>query len=460
MRINYNGRTNANGIVTLTNVPNILTIESDSITGSNAQLSITIGSVPTSGDYYITINGHTITNKGVGSRTFTVYDTPTATANSIVKALRNVGLANYEIYQGVTGGVINAVVNIRAREVGEQYEIDFNSNLGTYITYTNYSGSSTDEFNNSIINVDVYSNQRYVTTLSKSYYKQRIGFDLRDVLNSISVYDYLTPYRLIVYSENGGAIRSLAQIDAKSAIGYMTNQGEKYISTFPWWAQNVSRGTQTGVLNRTVLYTYLPSIPVFLYSNDSAETVNISYKDASKTEFATGFYNINVYNNVGYAEVALDSNNFNRAYYVDLTIDSIGTIRYNIIKPTDATPRCQRVYFHNSYGGISFFDFTGQITEEHSVENETYTKNIYDYYRDTSLEETKIYDKQSSIVVTMKSHLMERSGIWLFNDFLESYDMWTVINGTQYKIICTGVKVDETETGVWQATATYTYSLI
>ena len=37
---------------------------------------------------------------------------------------------------------------------------------------------------------------------------------------------------------------------------------------------------------------------------------------------------------------------------------------------------------------------------------------------------------------------------------------WTNINGVDYKIIITDCKVDETETGVWEATITYTYSLI
>ena len=60
----------------------------------------------------------------------------------------------------------------------------------------------------------------------------------------------------------------------------------------------------------------------------------------------------------------------------------------------------------------------------------------------------------------MKSHLMEPDARWQFNDLLGSYDVWTNINGVDYKIIITDCKVDETTTGVWEATITYTYSYI
>ena len=238
----------------------------------------------------------------------------------------------------------------------------------------------------------------------------------------------------------------------------MVNQGNKFLNTYPMFAQNVSRGTSSP--SKMVLYTYLSTIPTTIYSNESVETVDITYYDSSLQQIGTGFSNVNIYNGIGYSDIALDSNLFNQAYYVDLALSEEQIIRYNVIKPVDANSRCQRIYYHNSYGGVSFFDFTGQITENHKVDNDTYTKNIYDYYRQTTLEQIKIYDKETTISVTMKSHLMERSAVWQFNDLLGSYDVWTNINGVDYKIIVTDCKVDETETGVWEATVTYTYSLI
>lgn len=465
MVLTYNGQASPQGMITLTNVPNILTIQSSSVTGNNSVLKITINDltkIDPNNTYYITINGLTITSGNVGNN-FYISNSNTganqiAVAHSIAKSLRSVGLTNYEIYQEISQGILTNVVIVEAREVGELYEITFDSNLGAAILYDNYVGTTSDEFAGGRINIDVYSGSDYITTLEKSYYKEKIDFNVSDVLKSISRYDFLVPYTLFIYSQIGNQVTSLDRVSATSAIGYMVNQGEKFLNTYPMFAQNVSRGTSSP--SKMVLYTYLSTIPVTIYSSDVVETVNITYYDSSLQQIGTGFSNVNIYNGIGQSDIALNSNLFNSAYYVDLSLKNGQIIRYNVIKPVDANSRCQRVYYHNSYGGVSFFDFTGQITENHKVDNDTYTKNIYDYYRETTLEQIKIYDKETTINVTMKSHLMERSAVWQFNDLLGSYDVWTNINGVDYKIIVTDCKVDETETGVWEATVTYTYSLI
>lgn len=465
MVLTYNGQASPQGMITLTNVPNILTIQSSSVTGNNSVLKITINDltkIDPNNTYYITINGLTITSGNVGNN-FYISNSNTganqiAVAHSIAKSLRSVGLTNYEIYQEISQGILTNVVIVEAREVGELYEITFDSNLGAAILYDNYVGTTSDEFAGGRINIDVYSGSDYITTLEKSYYKEKIDFNVSDVLKSISRYDFLVPYTLFIYSQIGNQVTNLGRVSATSAIGYMVNQGEKFLNTYPMFAQNVSRGTSSP--SKMVLYTYLSTIPVTIYSDDVVETVNITYYDSSLQQIGTGFSNVNIYNGIGQSDIALNSNLFNSAYYVDLSLENGQIIRYNVIKPVDANSRCQRVYYHNSYGGVSFFDFTGQITENHKVDNDTYTKNMYDYYRETTLEQIKIYDKETTINVTMKSHLMERSAVWQFNDLLGSYDIWTNINGVDYKIIVTDCKVDETETGVWEATVTYTYSLI
>ena len=473
MKISFDGQTFPGNIITLTSVPNILTIESGTVQGSKSELLITVNnlaSLDLTKEYTITVNDVTIHSTAGKAANKQFYITngnsegdKIAVASSITRALRNTSLVNYEIYQGNTNGIMDNTVHVIAREVGEQYAISFSSNLGRAITSAVYEGSSTDEFIGNKINVDIYSNNDYITTLEKSYYKERIDFNISQVLSTISRYNFLTPYKLIIYSDNGTSVRSIGQISGlQSAIGYMCNQGLKYIPIGDnVLAQNVSRGTQTGVYNKTVLYTYQPTIPISIYTGGRAAIVaEIHYLGSNREVFRQDNTTIPVYSNYGYSEIALDSQYFNQAYYVDIVIPDIGTVRYNVIKPVDATGRCQRVYYHNSYGGVSFFDFTGQITENHKVDNDTYTKNIFNYYEDQSMEQTKIYGKETSITVTMKSHLMERSAVWQFNDLLGSYDVWTNINGVDYKIIITDCKVDESETGVWEATITYTYSLI
>lgn len=462
MRITYNGLENASGIITLTNVPNIVSIESTSITGYPASLTLTVSDlskVDENTEYYITINNRTISS-GNGTKNFSLSGNAVSVANSIIKALRNIGLPDYNIYQELNNGLLSSSIIIRAKEIGPQYNISYDTNLENVISMHNVSGTSTDEFIGGSLNIDVYSNGSYVTTLEKNYYKEKIDFNVSEVLSSISEYDYLTNYKFVIYSNVDGVLTNISDISARSAIGYMVNQGAKYLGGDIVFAQNVHRGVSREVMNNTILYTYYDTIPITLYGTYDTVTVGISYKNASLQQIGTGSVDLTPNNRMYQDIIVLDQELFNDSFYIDLNIPNYGIIRYNVIKPIKATQRCQRVYYHNSYGGVSFFDFTGEITEEHKTENETYTKNIYDYYRDSSMEQTKIYSKENSINVTMKSHLMERDAIWQFNDFLGSYDMWTTINNINYKIICNSCKVDETETGVWQATVTYTYSLI
>lgn len=470
MNIYYDGLTNTSGLITLTGVPNILTIDSGDVQGSKAELRLTINNlsgIDTNKEYTITINDTTINSSQTeGNKSFWITNGNSTTdkisvATSITKALRNSDLVNYDIYQEVSDGQLTNTVVIIAKEIGEQYEITYSSTMAVAIEASNYAGSTTDTLANSKIYVDIYSGNQFITTLEKSYYKEKIDFNISQVLTSISRYDYLTPYNLVIYKSKNNSVTSVGYLDGLySAIGYMTNQGDKYLNyNENALAQNVSRGTQSDVYNKMTLYTYLPSIPLGIYAA-SELSIDINYLDSNKEEFRNEPYTFTVPNHYGYHEITLDSQYFNNAYYIDLVIPEVGTLRYNVIKPIDATSRCQRIYYHNSYGGVSFFDFTGEITENHKTDNDTFTKNVFDYYRDNSLEQTKIYSKENSITVTMKSHLMERSAVWQFNDMLGSYDAWTNINGVDYKIIITDVKVDQTETGVWQATMTYTYSLI
>lgn len=467
MNILYDGMSNPTGLITLTNVPNILTIESDSVTGSKSELTIFIydlNNVDLNQEYYLTINDITINSSTTQqSRSFWVTNnndtqSKNSVAASIVKALRASNLVGYDIFQMTSLGFLTNAVVIRSKEIGEQYNIKYSTNF-TPLSFSNKNGSTTDELNGSKINIDIYSRDEYVTSLEKSYYKDKIDFNLSNILSSITEYDYLTPYRLSISKEKDGLISTLGYIsNLYSTIGYMVNQGDKYLlgTTF---AQNVNRGSERDVYNKTVLYTYLPEIPIGIYGSSSLN-ISINYLDSSKETIREDSYNFIISNGYAYHTIYLDSEQFNQAHYIDLVIPQIGTIRYNVIKPLDATSYCQRIWYHNSYGGISFFDFTGERTENHTTENDTYSSNIFDYYRSDTLEQEKIYNKQNKIVVTIKSHLMDNDAKWQFSDMLQSYDVWTEINGQKYKIIISTLKVDPTDTDVYQATMTYTYSLL
>jgi hypothetical protein len=150
---------------------------------------------------------------------------------------------------------------------------------------------------------------------------------------------------------------------------------------------------------------------------------------------------------------------WSNAFYVDITVGS-DTIRFNVIRPLKATEYYQRVYWRNEYGGISFFDFTGQRTESDNVDIETYEKNVFDYYETDEFERKKIYSNSYKKSVSLKSHLMEEDGKWIFNSLMRSKKVWTEVNGKTYYIIPTSISVDEDQTynNIFTAKLQYEYS--
>ena len=473
MNIQLNGHNSPTNLITFNSVPNIVSIESTQPQGSKATLTINItnlSGINVNTEYYIKINDVIIKSSATDPTNKRFYITSANSSNdrnavaaSIVRALRASSLVNYNIYQVNNAGNLTSSIKVEAKEIGQQYTINWETNLGNAITSQNYLGSTTDEFIGNQICIDVYNNDQYITTLEKAYYKDRVDFNISQVLTTISRYDFLTPFNLVIYSKTNKIVKNLGYISGNySAMGYMCNQGKKYLQMAGGniFAQNVSRGANRLPANKTILYTYESSIPFSLYSQDASVSLEVKYVDSNESVKKVDYVTIPIYNKMGFMDIGLDSEVFNSSSYIDIYIPHAGYIRYNVVKPLDATSRCQRVYYHNSYGGISFFDFTGQKTENHKVNNDTYTKNILSYYDESTLEATKIYNKETEITVTMKSHLMEPDARWQFNDLLGSYDVWTNINGVDYKIIITDCKVDETTTGVWEATITYTYSYI
>lgn len=121
------------------------------------------------------------------------------------------------------------------------------------------------------------------------------------------------------------------------------------------------------------------------------------------------------------------------------------------------TEHCQRIYFRNSYGGISFFDFTGAKSETRDFELQTYNKNNFDYYTSDVNEREMLYDNDTKYTYTIKSHLIEGDARWIFNDMAQSPYLWTEINGQTYAIILDSISVDEVSTGnnIYEATIKY-----
>ena len=490
MNITYNnlGVNEATKLVTFTDIPNILKVE-DNDSGSYATLTLKFkgnlaGETSKNGEWYITFLGETITNvlspaESV-NKNFYIANVNKTTAAYAARAFRNCST----IAAAFTVQVVDDTVTIKARSVGKIWtgmSSFFQTNISTsYLQVTSTDGSSDASLYGSKIDLDIYtedaSGNKYITTLEKNYYGAECAFDLSPVLTTFAQMGTTKPYRITVSSLKGDTYSTIGNVNGNYITpGYMVNQGQKYIPLGDdtlMFAQNVSRGNTQDATNNTKLYIYESTIPFsFITHNNGGINFKIDYLDSDFTliESYSGYtwrnsdsdrklwdYTVDLAFNTGMKE------RFKQSFYIDL---SLGTseyaprLRYNVIKPLKATEQCQRILWRNSYGGISFGDFCGAKSETRDLETVTYQKSIYGYYTDPRNELDKIYDNKVKYNVTVKSHLFEEDGKYIYNDLAQSPEVWTVINGQEYGIIIDSVSVDETDrNNIYEASVRFRYS--
>ena len=487
MNITYNNlsTSDATNLITFTDIPNILKVE-DNDGGTYANLTLTFqgnlsSQVSKDGQFYITFLGETITSvkkvEDSVNKNFYISSVNNVTAAYVARAFRNCPTiaANFRVEHN------GATVKLIARAVGTVWgnaSDVFQRNIPeTYLTASVTDGSAYAELYGARVNVEVYSGESfddYITTLEKNYYGSECAFDLSPVLTTLAERGKTVPYSLKMASLKGDTYNVIANLEYNYITqGYMVNQGDKYIALNAVngviVAQNYKRGTEKSSANNTILYVYGTTIPLSVYKHNTlGMTVYVDYVDSDNAVLETVSYsynmqypstplwnfNIDLAPNLGLKE------RFKQSTYIDIRVGGMSTIRYNVIKPLKATEYYQRIYWRNSYGGISFFDFTGAKTETRDLDVETYQKSIYDYYTDERNELDKIYDNKITYNVTLKSHLFENDGKYVFNDLMQSPEVWTEINGENYAIIIKSVSVDETDrNNVYEATVKYTYSM-
>ena len=475
--ITYNNITGAQNLITFTDIHNILKVE-DSKGGTYATFTIAVegdwrGATSTDGQWHITFLGETITNvtdpQNAVNKNFYIASTNDSTIASMVRAFRNCPNLNATFKIEMT----SYGVNFTARQAGSIWtgvQNYFVTNASSYIQTSASDGSAASPLNNCQIDVDVYSNGNYITTLEKTFYDGEAAFDVSPVLTTLSEVGKTVPYEFKVSALNNGGYNLIGNVgENHSSVGYMCNQGRKYLdNSFLNVAQNVARGTARDLYNYTLLYTYFPKIEMSVYKgNNAGVTVTVDYLDSAFNTITsqTVTWNFGWSSNGILYDESIDLSMgaysfFNNAFYIDVTIPSVAKIRYNVIKPLKATESAQRILWRNSYGGISFFDFTGKKTETRELETTTYQKNIFGYYTDSMNELEKVYNNEVDYKVTLKSHLFEKDGKYIFNDIAQSSMVWTEINGETYAIIIDSISVDESDNqnDIYEATITYHYS--
>lgn len=469
--------TSATSFVTLTDIPNLVEIDNSADGFSLASLEITIsGSWSTASHvdpWFITINGETITGvddfSNAINKNFFISTANTSTAASMAKALRNCP----SLAASFTVRSYENKVELLARNKGA-FTWSTTTNATAYTSFNATNGTVADELIGGTVEVSVLDDSsNFITSLEKNYYESGMAFDVTPVLTTMAERGKTVPYKLEVSAtKNDGTYTLLGSITGNSiSQGYMVNQGFRYIplNTLPYnWmiAQNVSRGSSKGDRNNTLLYVYGDTIPVSWYHKAlTSLSVDVMYMSSAHATEHTETKTLSDTANgwLHNAEVLLNSTYKRDAYYIALKFyngeDTFGYLVYNVIKPLKATEYYQRIYWRNSYGGISFFDFTGQKSETRDLEVTTYTKNVYDFYTQDRNEKDMPYENEVKYAVTLKSHIIEQDGVYVFNDLIQSPEVWTEINGEAYGIILDSVNVEEdNRNNLFTATIKYKYS--
>lgn len=492
MNITYNNISSPEHLITFTDVPNILKV-TDYDGGYKARYTLTFvgnlyGETTADSQWYITLFGDTISNvldaNNAVNKTFHVSTANTSTAASVARALRNCPnlAANFIVeHSGTT-------VEVTAREVGSIFQGGnyFATNIASaYMGRDGQDGSASSSLNGALIDVDVTKNGEYVTTLEKNFYNGEAAFDVSPVLTTIAQHGKVEWYEFKISSLKNGEYALLGNLEHNYVtVGYMCNQGYKYLILDNMdrvlLAQNVSRGGNNGYTNKTMLYTYAPNIRLSLYHYSNVTPwITIRYLDSAYNfignETSQAWPKTNNDALLYDYTINLNQTLFNQAFYVVVQFndgtDDIELI-YKVIKPLKATEYWQRIYWRNSYGGVSFFDFTGQRSETRNLELSTYQKNIFGYYDSTRKDYrnnqqvnvpynvlNKSYDNTVDYSVTLKSHLFEHDGKYIFNDLIQSSEVWTEINGEFYEILLESVSVEEQNmNNIYEATVKYKYS--
>ena len=472
---------------------------SDSWTGTKARSIIEVSnlsSVKTPDEYTISIGDYIIRgtddlSKSVGNRFYLTSSNSAANkvlvARKIVDAINSLGgiTMNYRVWQdSAANGQLLPTVIIEAMGVGiGNVGIHINDPMPSGILTTNSTmGSITSIFNGNITNkvhIDIFKNNSpgnringtswirgsFIAHLEKTVWGESVSFDLSNIFNTESEIGTLSSYELIVSSEIDGEINTLGDLKFIFATpGYFVNQGGAFIPKFTgfYLAQNVSRGNSVGGINKSILYVYYNSITFSLYADNSMSTVacTIDYLNNSQASLGTETQNIFCGNNLNTFTFPLNQLLLQQSSYIDLNIPNIGKLRYTVIKPIHATDETQRIYWTNSYGGTSFFDFTGTRTEERKTDIETYERSLYDYYNSNRQELKKIYSKEVQVTVTLTTHNIVKDGTWQLFDLQNSYNAWTTANEKEYAIHITDIQVDETDVaGIYTAQIKYEYSM-
>lgn len=467
MNITYNGLSSSNRLLTFSEVPNILKLNQN-IGGFKCIYNFIVNEsytpyVSNDGQYYITFLDETITNvmnpKNAINKKFYIAPDATSTAASIAQALRCCPsiMAQFNIDHNENE------VELQAKTYGKKYvseSISTNISASFINRYGTEGSASPADIYMSKVLVDVFEENKYITTLEKTFYGNECAFDVSPVLSTFTEFGSTNEYRFKINTiSQEGIYTTRGTVSGVTAYGYEANQSDRY---------KILNGNMLLLnTNRNQLrYVYGNRIDYSLLITGSSASVSYVIKNAAKSQIYSDTVTVSAGSNglITDTYFTIPSNVYTLASWVEITVGSV-TAKFKVIKPLKATEYYQRVYWRNEYGGIEFFDFTGSKRESDSVDIETYEKNIFDMYENSEYEIKKIYSNDYKKQVKLTSHLLEAEGRYFANSLMRSKSVWTIINKDtlsekKHFIIPKAIDVQEdgTYNNIYTVSLTYEYS--
>lgn len=449
MKITINNLQNANNILLLSQVPNILTLE-DVQENNYAQLELTTYDVITTKKASITINGITITStnileNAVNNVFYINYNVNTSFLMSdIARALNSTSLsANYKIWSNKN------VLYVKAKQASASYNIIYSiDGINLYQSNTTVSNNSVLTDSNITLQL-LTSDGEYITSLSKKYLNDKLSFNLSPLFVSLLQFDELREYDIKLVATQGTKLTELYEMDnVKVLNGYkLDNDSLNYIT------HNNSN-------------KLLQDFDGDLYYNSNDREFQLTIYNHSKKPFS---YTVQEYNgNTRLSSMQYDDETMSNyciltipvyrtdATHVTITLPEIGEVKYiNTAKNNYTNPEeHQTVYWNNSFGGISFFPFTFSKTEEYSTEKEIITTNVFEYYNNQNTK--KVYSNTTQTTVTLTSQYLPKNTEKLFKDLNKSMNAYIIDNkGNKKTIIINSVAFNKVNNNTYQAEIQY-----
>ena len=452
------------GLYLFDGIPSIVEFSSLGYTASGAQLAVRVTTVTPADGYTLTVNGETVTSvvsqSDAGPRQFGTNCSAEGLANNICRALSSIPsiVSSYSVSFNDRGYVI-----LKALGSGSATAITYSSDIpDVEFEYTPPSPSS------SAATADVTvsrSSPPSVAVLSKSVVSDIVRFNISDVLSGMSDEGKAVPVTVGCHvTDAEGDVTRLREFHELVVQGWHDRSHPDFLASGGFIAQNMKGAPDRDVYNNVVLYALQGSdvgVPWLPSTTGSTSASYAVYDSAFNSLTSGGLTETMTANEISQFTVPGSATLNASAWYLSVTLPDSSVVRYNLIR-SGMSSGCVRLYWRNSMGGVSFFDFTGEMSEKTDISSEyMYDEgSSYGYYTDEYRHDELVYSQKAEKTYTVQSHIIEEAGCPIVDDLASSRKVWVERDGRKHLVLVTAVeKVKVASNGTWRLKVSFKYSV-